>query len=318
MKKKLLLALLLLISLTLVATFADPNRTLFGLVKGEAFFRWRPTSYWANVLRVDGASDNLSNATIQTFGRDQRAVPVIKECLEHPDRNVRWTAARLLSQCALFGQQVVAFRKLLDDVDTPVRFEAVIGLGNLGREALQALPQLEPLANTDDLRISIAARCALWNIDKATAIRAENWQDYENSELGFAARFPGVVRTDSRRLLNGESILHEHSVSLGSTHFTVAVTVLPPDTYAAIEERYDIAAAMVVEAFGAEVEQHNIALGPYLGREQKFTCGDRMILRSRIFIVGQHSYQSVVAYPPGLLHPKAGDYFLDSFQILPQ
>jgi hypothetical protein len=83
----------------LVATaLLEPNRILVGLLQGDAFFQWRPTRYWREVLRQDGVQGRISDETIAIFKVRESAVPVLRACALDQDRNVRWPAVLLLGR----------------------------------------------------------------------------------------------------------------------------------------------------------------------------------------------------------------------------
>ncbi|HUG67235.1 MAG TPA: HEAT repeat domain-containing protein [Pirellulaceae bacterium] len=318
MKRRVLLVPICIVLLLLVAaTILDPNGRLIGIARGEAFFQGQPTSYWVSLLEEEVGSGELKSSTIKTFDLDPRAVPVLKQCLDFQSPDVRWAATRLLQHCGSYREQVSTFRSLLDDPVTRVRVEAICGLGNLRREALGALAQLEELAYSDDDQITLAARYALWSIDQSTAMRAEGWQDHEFPTFGFTARFPGNVRTDSRKAQRVDSDLHEFWTSLGPSRFTIVLTFVLPDVSTTVAERYDLAPIWAVENLGGTIDtSEEITLGPYVGRDIRIITDGGFILRTRLFIIKDRVYQAQAAYKPGLLHPDAVEHFLNSFRTI--
>src|SRR5438552_2159468 len=87
--------LLSFLGLVAVAVF-EPFRIVPGFFGGDAFFKMRPTRYWRELLRADGAAGSIREETISEFAGRSWSVPVLRECLKDSDRNVRWPAAHLL------------------------------------------------------------------------------------------------------------------------------------------------------------------------------------------------------------------------------
>ena len=317
MSRKFLLALPLVgISLLfLVVALTCPKHTVIGLVRGESFYRSRSTTYWQNVIAADGAAGEISQATLDVFGNDPKAVPVLKACLAHSDPNVRWPSVLLLQRCALFHDQKTEFTKLLDDPDKQVRLQSIQALGRLRREALPALPRLSELARSTDIDFAVAARHSLWNIDVASARKAEKWAEFKSQQWGFSAEFPGDVETNSRKADLIDSDLHEFWAWSGVSRFTVVLSFVLPNAASTVAERYEKAPQMLADALNGKlerndpIEQHGLA-----GREQRIVA-ERGILQARVFIVGNRVYLAQVVYKPDQLHPDAVKYFLDSFTV---
>ena len=318
MKRRLFLVLTpVLLVLLVAAAVLDPNRTILGLARGEAFFRGRPASVWADTFEQEMQSGELSASTVDLFDLDPRAVPVLEQCLDDSSEDIRCAAARLLQLCGGYREQVSAFRRLLDDPSDEVRIAAIIGLGNLRREAIAALPQLEKLAQSADERIALAARFSLWNIDEVAACRAEKWQDHEYKELGFTVRFPGQVHTDQRRAKYIDSDLHECWAKIGYGRLTVVLTFVLPDARGSVEERYDQAPAWAAENLGGTVDANDrITNGSFIGRDQRITTAEGFILRTHMFVVDDRVYQAQAVYKSNTVHPAAVEHFLNSFRIL--
>jgi hypothetical protein len=129
----------------LIATaLLEPNRILVGLLQGDAFFQWRPTRYWREVLRQDGVQGRISDETIATFKVRESAVPVLRACALDQDRNVRWPAVLLIGRVGRLHTHAAlpGLREALQDEDVEVRLQATIALGNMGTNAMSAGPDL--------------------------------------------------------------------------------------------------------------------------------------------------------------------------------
>ena len=297
-----------------VAILVDRTSTVLGILRGDAFYRGRPTSHWQQVIGADGADGQLRLKTFELFD-DWGAAPVLRACLRHPDSDVRWPAIVLFRRCASFGDQKKEFMRLLDDPVEDVRVEAIYALARLRREALPALPRLVELADSQDVGVATAARYALWSIDANAALEAEDWTVFLSEEWGFSVQFPGEVDHDSRPAKYIDSDLHEFWAWSGPSRFTVALSFAILDDNLTVAERYDLAAQVTADALNGtveineSVEQHGVT-----GSEQKIVT-DRGTMRTRLFIVGDRVYQVQVVYQPQLLHPDAIKHFLDSFTI---
>lgn len=305
--------------LMLAATFLDPYRRLLGLTFGEPFCQGYPASYWAEQFEQEARSGALKPSTVEAFNVDLDSVPVLLHCTASPSFEVRWAATRLLQRFGSFGEQVSTFSKLLDDPETRVQVEAIHGLGMLGREARPALTQLEELSHSGDDEVSLAARYALWSIDRRWAIRAEDWQENQVPRLGFEAQFPGNIHTDSRKAKLIDSDLHECWATLGPWRFSVVITNLLPDASTTLGERYARRATWVADKVGGTLESSDeITQGSLVGRDQRITIKDRFVMRTRLFIVKDRVYQAQVVHKRGALHPDAVEHFLNSFRIIEQ
>ena len=64
MKKLVYIGLAVAVIAVIAAAWLEPHRIVPGLLAGEPFHHWRPARYWREVLRTDGASGTVSQATI--------------------------------------------------------------------------------------------------------------------------------------------------------------------------------------------------------------------------------------------------------------
>src|SRR6516164_11555891 len=92
-------ALLMLVGIV----YFDPTRVLIGLLRGEGFYRGRPTAYWAKTLEDENPS--IQEKTFQALVEGKKdAVPVVVALLQNHqkmdwrDVEVRWKAATILGR----------------------------------------------------------------------------------------------------------------------------------------------------------------------------------------------------------------------------
>jgi hypothetical protein len=295
----------------------DPPWVVLGVLRGEAFYRWHPTSYWQEIIAKDGASGKLSQTTIDAFGHDPQAVPVLKECLTHEDANVRWPSVLLLHRCAFYRDEVTECARLLDDPDAQVRWEAIKLLGMLHRESLSALPRLSALAGSQDIQIAVAARFALWDIDPPTAEKVEGWNTFTSKRWEFSISLPGRVQSvDSKHPMTGQDV-HQFKTSCGLSHLMVVVSAAAPDARNSTEQAYKFMSDALGTALGGTVSRcEQIRQSGHIGREFLVDMSkEHMVFQSRVFVIGDRVYQAVLAYQPESLHPDAVKHFFDSFVI---
>jgi HEAT repeats len=141
----------------------------WGRLRGEALYRWRPTSYWSALLRqayqdpwdgnwymppptrpwwVDRAEDLLhvrlrGGPDPEALAEGPAAVPVLVELLADEDAQVRRAAASYLGRLApRAGGAALALGRSLKDPGNEVRDEACSALARMGSAAEPALPAL--------------------------------------------------------------------------------------------------------------------------------------------------------------------------------
>jgi hypothetical protein len=98
-----------LLAVLFVGAMVEPNRTIISLARGEAFYRMRPTSYWQSVIAVDGKSGFVRQSTLDVFDFDPRAVPVLRQCLAHPNAQVRRRSVLLMQRSGSHRDQSQLF-----------------------------------------------------------------------------------------------------------------------------------------------------------------------------------------------------------------
>jgi hypothetical protein len=161
--RRLLLALLLLPLLALLAVWVDPTRVLYGRLRGEAFYRGRPTSYWKAEL-IDGQVScagpyadvphwvqRAPSGWAELIGRTTGSTP-----LSWPD------VTPLLQRDPAAAPVLI---DLLHDGDPGVRLFAAFVLENLGEQANVAAPALVSALEDPHEGVRRRAAFALKRID---------------------------------------------------------------------------------------------------------------------------------------------------------
>src|SRR5262249_56790145 len=100
MKKRWLLLPAVLAVAAVAAALLDPTCTVPGVLRGDHYYRSRPTTYWRKAL---GDTDPLAH--LQTVNALKEggaaAVPVLVELLpaaQNPEAERRWTAAAMRAE----------------------------------------------------------------------------------------------------------------------------------------------------------------------------------------------------------------------------
>jgi hypothetical protein len=289
-----------------------------GLLRWEAFYRGRPSSYWREVLREDGKNGALRVQTVDTFGG--RSAAVLAECLQDPDPNVRWPAAYLLGHNGDFAPRIVPpLRRALQDPNQEVRLQAIRGLGLQGPNALAAKDDLAQLYQDPDAQVQHFADVALWQVHVPTALRAGGWQEFRSPEWGFTVTFPEAPELKQRPLDSpqGPLVAHSFEASHGVTRCLVCVTEYPEQFVHATTLEQRLAAADALVGVGLEakvVHDQPIEQSPHVGRELVIETALGMV-RNRVFWVGRRQYTFIVVFDRRFLNGKAAEYFLDSVRI---
>ncbi len=314
-----------LILLGVALGFAGWNQkhlALLGWMRGEAFYRGLPTSYWRAFVLDDGRARGVTPQTRVIF-HDPTAFEVLAVLAKDPDADVRWPAVHLLRSCGAPPEKVVVqLMDRLSDSDPNVLLPSIDGLGALEAFALPAAPTLARLADSKDEEIAIRATYALWEIDAEAAKRQGGWKRLAPENVGVAVAMPSApVRSESvvkSRL--GDVSLVRFRVSKGLADWNLAVAEYNPsvaETYTE-EERFDLAARLVSEGLGVKlirdqpVQQRGLRGHDYTRQAERH--GLKYVLRSRTFLVGQHSFDALVVFVEGMVSERAVDHFLDSLE----
>src|SRR5665213_1198808 len=81
-----------------VGAIWEPNRIVRGWLAGEPFFRWRPASYWKEVLRAAPGDKPPYRKSRAGLYPKEEALKVLLQCARDSDPNVRRPALYLLAE----------------------------------------------------------------------------------------------------------------------------------------------------------------------------------------------------------------------------
>jgi hypothetical protein len=199
MTKPLLLRTAVLLAVVATVSLLTPGFRwrLWGWLRGEAFYRCRPTSYWRGALRddsdfitIDPESGPRSLAQVHRladlFGSyspprdcggavtEAVALPVLLVLLDDTDEDVRAKAA---VACVFLpsgpdpAATVPALLRMLREKEKG-RLVAIFALGQSGTRAKAAVPALTALLGDESPRVREYAAAALKRIDPEAAAEA--------------------------------------------------------------------------------------------------------------------------------------------------
>jgi hypothetical protein len=319
------LACVLVLAAT-VGTILEPNRIVRGWLAGEPFFRWRPASYWKEVLRAAPGDKPPYRKSRAGLYPKEDALNVLLLCARDADPNVRRPALYLLAEGHVRLYVIRdALTDALADPDLQARLTAVNGLAGYGPRASSCVPAIIPLLHDSEEQIAFAANLALWDIDPAAARDATGWRQFTSDEWGFSAMLPSEPE-ESNLSIPGPvpSVSHQFlAVEGGVSRFGVAVADFPAEGFfpPTDAQRLDLGRDSVLaglKAKGLRLKlsgEAPIEAGGRNGREFLVEAEGMGFLRSRLFWEGRRLYQVKVASKPEFLNAKAADYFMDSFRI---
>jgi hypothetical protein len=147
------------------------------------------------------------------------------------------------------------------------------------------------------------------------------WLDFSRPEFGFSVQFPAPVKHSRKSVPTpyGDAPLEVFASTMGAAQFTIAVTEYDPRlaTEFSDAERFESQARETPKRLGGTlIENEPIVHNGVTGRDQIVEVQDKAILHSRVFLIGNRSYQAQVVYPHrGLLDKSTEDFFLNSFEI---
>lgn len=318
-KTTIAVALSLLLVTIVILAIADPSRVLLGFLRGKAFFDWRPTSYWRERLRAAGVASTLSPELVEVF--DTRAsFDVLQECVNDSDPNIRLVSLNLMQRIGFVHEVEPILRSALNDPNVDVQIAAIIGLGRLGREASGAIAQLSKLTQRVEPAVQSTAHYALWQINPNMA-KTIGWEEVHSENWSFTARLPTNFDQQEKTVPTpyGDAPLEAYAGSIGPIQFTIAVAEYHPNVAIEFseEERYESTVLELAKVLGAQLTRDEpIKHGEINGRDRLIDVPGKAIMRSRVFIVADRSYQAQVVFPARhWLHPSMEEFFLDSLVI---
>jgi hypothetical protein len=116
----------------------------------------------------------------------------------------------------------------------------------------------------------------------------------------------------------GPAPFHQFAISFGAAHCIIGVTEFDPQVSedASIEERYDRSIEGLAEMQERTlIQDERVESSGYTGREAVVEVKGKVIVHTRLFLVGDRLYQINITYPPDYVSPKAVAYYLDSLRI---
>jgi hypothetical protein len=327
-KKKRLIWLAVLAGLLAAGAAAavlEPNRVVRGWLAGEPFFRWRPASYWKDVLRTEGSHDPPFRKALGEFRPKEVSVRVLLECARDPDPNVRRPALFVLADSAVRLDVIRdGLTNALNDPDPQCRLTALVGLAAYGQGARPAVPALVPLLHDPEDQVAFVADLTLWEIDPAAAREATGWREFTSDDWGFCMMLPGEPE-ESTISTPGiiPAITHQFLAVHGVSRYGVAISDYPEGAFfpPTDEERLEFGRNSVLAAFKAKgltvtlSGDAPVEVGGRKGREFRVEAEGMGFVLSRIFWEGRRLYQVKVASQPRFLNARAAEYFLDSFRL---
>jgi hypothetical protein len=301
------------------ALLFEPTGNIRAFLRGEAFFQGHPVSYWKEVLREDGQTGQFRILTIEAFRLKLAGVPVLLECLEDSDSNVRWPAVWLLSRSGAPAEVALpAFQQALRDDNAQVRLQAVLALGQLGPKARSVAPDLADLGADPVYQVAFFATKALWKIDAPRAAKAGGWKRFHSPPWGFSAMFPGLPEQKQiPAALDNRIIAHSFLATHHTTNYAIAVSEQPKEVIERSTKEEIFAAGrdlVTLAAEGKVISDQPFEQQGVKGREIVIKVGDNS-LRSRSFLVGCRLYHIQVTSNDEFLIREAADYFLNSFRL---
>jgi HEAT repeat protein len=195
MSRRVLLRAVVLLGAVLTGTLVLPDLrwVAWGRLRGEAVYRWRPTSYWSALLRqayqdpwdgnwyvpprdrprwMDRAEDLLhvrlrGGPEPEVLAEGPAAMPVLVELLADEDSEVRRAAASYLGRLGpRAGGAALALGRSLKDPDALVGEEACGALARMGPAAEPALPAFRGALRDEDGKSPFVVLLAIEDIAK--------------------------------------------------------------------------------------------------------------------------------------------------------
>ena len=150
------------------------------------------------------------------------------------------------------------------------------------------------------------------------------WEQFSSPEGGFTVLMP-IKPTQKSQKTEGETLsLEDHrftaSVEEGKVTYTVSYTDFP-------DELSQLPPNVILDSISSRftnnkklksLNQQDISLGEYSGKEFKFESPDETIVKQRVFLVKKRLYQLVTEIPKTRESGLSSDVekFLSSFQLL--
>jgi hypothetical protein len=202
------LGIALVVLATAVLLLPLPRSILIGLLRGEAFYKGRPTNYWKDEIKyaIDArkpwpstVTDRLlmagglvhhHGAVLPNLG-EPAALPVLAELLSDPDVEVRWHAAAVLFDKGPWAEPALPrLKEMLQDDDPRVRRTCVFAVQSIETRTEVKIHLFAGILKDNDLHVRIVVAELLGRIgdesDEAIAALKEAIND-EAAEVRMTA-----------------------------------------------------------------------------------------------------------------------------------
>lgn len=309
------------------AVLLEPTSVVRGYLRGEAFCRERPTSYWMRQLRAEAEAGAPDRETLVAFRRDAHgAAAVLAEALRDPDKDIRWRAAAHLARLGPNGAGALpALIQALDDPEPEVRFHAAAALWKMGRLARAALPTVTEKLNDPDEMVALMAAHAFWAIDRDAAVKRFGWQEVKSEEWGFRAMMPPDVKKETvinDMLGDGKTPVAKFSAADNGAFFVVAVSeplVFNEAGELTGDERLEaIRAKSKLMPLVRQLKEETFVLHGRKGYEflYQMETNQEVYMRLRVFCVDRRVYTMLVSGFGENMVGTPTEYFFASFRLL--
>jgi HEAT repeat protein len=244
MRKKYLVGAGVMVVVLVGAVFFDPTCILIGLLRGQHFFRGRPTLYWKKSL---GDPDPAVHAAALTQLKEggSEAVPVLVAIWSEEDNSgweaiqVRCKAGGILSQIGSGAEAaVIPLARAVKDNDPHIRSVAITALGSLGpRGWSEAVPALVDLLETED-RQAAAQALSRFGPQALPAVPAleKLLQDPDAGVRWNAARTLGKIGPEAAATLPSLIVALKDEASLVREHAAEALGEIGPSAGKAVAD----------------------------------------------------------------------------------
>jgi HEAT repeat protein len=237
MKKGLLLGLPVLLLVLAGIVWLEPTGVALGWLKGEAFYRNRPTRYWSKALTdPDPKTEADSYQALKDGG--QAAIPVLVQLLQSERVTARWKAADLLKERGPDARPAVpALLQALHYSDAHVQTVAVTALEAIGYTGPEAIPVLQAML-TREGRLSAERALAHYGAQAAPAVPRliDLLRDSDSEVRWNAALTLGKIGPDAKAAVPNLVAALKDENALVREHAAEALGDIGPDARDAIPE----------------------------------------------------------------------------------
>ena len=307
---------LIVLAALIIASFFEPYQIVPGLLHGEAFYHMQPTRYWRERLRQDGGAGRISDEMDGLFWEQDKSLPILRQCVLDPDRNVRWPAAYHLARSAWNPKVVPILCDRFHDDDLEVRLQAIRGMLRMERKSPQAIQELTTVMKTDpEGQARHWAEKVLWRIDPQAAREARGWSHYVSKEWGFSAEVPAEPKMLEQIVQSpgGPVPAHAFQFWMEPSCFQIIVNEYPKDFVASTteEERNEgLRKAFPFFFMGGKMtSEKEIEFQGRKGTEIHAEVGEMGDIKQRHFWVGNRMYVVMLIFKKEFVIREAANFF---------